>query len=491
MTRGVITVASLALVCGTPIAWSQSRGAYEVVTTERGAFIVPREAAPADGQNPFARGIAWSFFDVVAIPESCALAPSSDSAWVAQNLNSIRVQRFDISGTGIPDDEYPVTTTNAVGVAAAQGADLAASLSFEGGVFVVRTYTTGGAGWNRSFPANYNQGNLYYNVDVSRDGSTVAVALHDQAAYMAHLWILNGNDGSIRQTWSEAGAPGGVDLTDDGSLCLVTHQFFQDGVQRDRGKVIDTATGTQIFEGLANAAGGRFPISGDGRTFATGAFNMRIYHNPGTGYVQTRLFSAANSWFGWGLAASRDGSTVGVMSHDYASGYLLTSTRVFDAATGNLLGTYNTAGTGPLQGAVAGAAMNEDGTRLAVAHWGTADGETPEVLVLDRSAALVGSIDTVGSVFSLDMSDSGRYVLAGNKNVHANTNGNGGTTNLLDLGSDCPADFDGDGFVTGIDYDLYVAAFEAGEMSADFDGDGFITGIDFDLYVGAFEAGCE
>jgi hypothetical protein len=55
---------------------------------------------------------------------------------------------------------------------------------------------------------------------------------------------------------------------------------------------------------------------------------------------------------------------------------------------------------------------------------------------------------------------------------------------------DCPADFDGDGFVTGIDFDLYVAAFEAGEMSADFDGDGFVTGIDFDLYVGAFEAGC-
>lgn len=54
----------------------------------------------------------------------------------------------------------------------------------------------------------------------------------------------------------------------------------------------------------------------------------------------------------------------------------------------------------------------------------------------------------------------------------------------------CAADFDGDGFVTGIDYDLYVAAFEAGETSADFDGDGFNTGIDFDLYVDAFEAGC-
>ena len=54
----------------------------------------------------------------------------------------------------------------------------------------------------------------------------------------------------------------------------------------------------------------------------------------------------------------------------------------------------------------------------------------------------------------------------------------------------CPADFDGDGFVSGIDFDLYVQAFEAGASSADFDGDGFITGIDFDQYAQAFEAGC-
>lgn len=57
-------------------------------------------------------------------------------------------------------------------------------------------------------------------------------------------------------------------------------------------------------------------------------------------------------------------------------------------------------------------------------------------------------------------------------------------------GSECAADFDGDGFVTGIDFDLFVTAFEAGDSAADFDGDGFITGIDYDLYVAAYEAGC-
>ena len=55
----------------------------------------------------------------------------------------------------------------------------------------------------------------------------------------------------------------------------------------------------------------------------------------------------------------------------------------------------------------------------------------------------------------------------------------------------CAVDFDGDGFLTGLDFDGYVAAFEAGDDSADFDEDGFVTGLDFDAYVAGFEAGCD
>ena len=55
----------------------------------------------------------------------------------------------------------------------------------------------------------------------------------------------------------------------------------------------------------------------------------------------------------------------------------------------------------------------------------------------------------------------------------------------------CPADYDGDGFITGIDFDEFVVAFEAGNALADVDGDGFVTGIDFDEFVRALELGCE
>ncbi len=52
------------------------------------------------------------------------------------------------------------------------------------------------------------------------------------------------------------------------------------------------------------------------------------------------------------------------------------------------------------------------------------------------------------------------------------------------------ADFNGDGFVTGEDFDAFVSAFELGSITADFNKDGFVTGEDFDAYVEAFQAGC-
>ena len=54
----------------------------------------------------------------------------------------------------------------------------------------------------------------------------------------------------------------------------------------------------------------------------------------------------------------------------------------------------------------------------------------------------------------------------------------------------CSTDFDGDGFQSGDDFDLFVAAFEAGDLSSGYDGDGFPTGDDFDAWVAAFEQGC-
>jgi hypothetical protein len=58
------------------------------------------------------------------------------------------------------------------------------------------------------------------------------------------------------------------------------------------------------------------------------------------------------------------------------------------------------------------------------------------------------------------------------------------------IGLGCPADFNGDGFLTFEDFDAFVVSFEAGEPQSDFNADGFLTFEDFDAFVAAFEAGC-
>ena len=58
----------------------------------------------------------------------------------------------------------------------------------------------------------------------------------------------------------------------------------------------------------------------------------------------------------------------------------------------------------------------------------------------------------------------------------------------------CQVDINCDGFVDGIDYDLFNNAFESPDLGqqilADYNGDGFVDGIDSDAFNNAFETGC-
>ncbi|MFO0834241.1 MAG: hypothetical protein U0638_04665 [Phycisphaerales bacterium] len=57
-------------------------------------------------------------------------------------------------------------------------------------------------------------------------------------------------------------------------------------------------------------------------------------------------------------------------------------------------------------------------------------------------------------------------------------------------GQPCTSDFNGDGFVNGDDYDLFVDVFDAGGQSSDLNLDGFVNGDDYDVFASHFEAGC-
>ncbi len=479
--RSFSIVAALVLSAG--LASAQTGTSSLAVTGPTGTTL-EQSFAPGDDSGAFnSRGTSWTFADATAIASTVAFSEPANSLWVGQWLNSPRVQRFDITGDGTPLVNYAAPAGSLTSVSAAKGADLAAVLNSSGSTYSVTAYSkASGFKWTYAFPSSLNNSG-YYNIKVSRDGSVVACILTDttdSANPVPSLYIFNGATGAIQNTWPLAtGYAGGVDLTDNGSLALVT--------VNDQARLIDSATGAVITSASVVGSGGRFAISGNGQTFALGGFDFKVFKKVGSSYVPAVNFSAATSWFGWAIAISRDGSTVGVLSHNY-NGYLKTATRVFDVASGTLLGTVNTTGTGTLQDSAVGASISDDGSVLAVASWGTQNNAHPEVQVFSRTLAALGSIDTPGSPSWVDVSSDGKYVAVGGKAVHANTFGNGGYVDVIGLR--CPSDFNGDGFVNADDFDGFVDAFVLGNIVADFNNDGFVNADDYDAYVDAFAAGC-
>lgn len=89
--------------------------------------------------------------------------------------------------------------------------------------------------------------------------------------------------------------------------------------------------------------------------------------------------------------------------------------------------------------------------------------------------------------------DEINFLTGGSTILLAATHGRGMWTADIRL---CDADFNGDGFLDGFDYDEFVACFESGGIdcppgrNADFNADGFVDGFDYDEFVGAFETGC-
>jgi hypothetical protein len=480
---GLVVVLSAAMVLAAAgTAAAQSSDTARVRTTRSGTFLVHGAPGLPGFDSPGADGVLWTYDDATAIPQSLSLSGGESLAWVGQTLNSERLQVFRLPGDGQPFNEWPAGADSPALVSAANDIDRAVFVDKNAGPFSLHARTSGQDAdlWSVEFDAKFNG---FGGAKISRDGSTAAALLVDGNAGQSTLYVYNAATGDSIQRVEFTGYGGWVELTADGSLAFVT--LGQDGI------VIDVATGEEKFHTSANGAGGRFNISANGDVLVLGSFDLRVFVRDGETWTSAFTYNAPTSWFGWGSAVSADGSTVGVISHDYGANYLKTTTRTFDVASHALLGQYDTSGSGQFQDAASGGAMSDDGSRLAVSSWGTENNAHPEVMVFDRQCNLVDSIDTAGSVFSLDVTGSGHYVMSGNKAVHANTFGNGGTVTLLDLGGNaCYADLNGDTVLDLFDFLEFTNLFNAGDDLANCDGQGGLDLFDFLCYTNAFNAGC-
>lgn len=113
----------------------------------------------------------------------------------------------------------------------------------------------------------------------------------------------------------------------------------------------------------------------------------------------------------------------------------------------------------------------------------------------DNTLNVIGSSGTFpsGTVLSPGVYSFSRTFVGPFTSIKAH---DGETKSVSDVASrhyrfiQCGADFNGNGFINGDDFDSFTLAFVAGNLAADFNGDGFVNGDDYDGFVDAFEVGC-
>ncbi len=372
----------------------------------------------------------WQVDDQNAIADGVAI--DANDVWGAWTLQGARLSAYPIGGDGTPDFEFSSFGSGNSGVASAKGADRMAYMESNaaGTDFRVHGFrSTSGGVPDWSFPFPVSDPNLPASskkVAVSYDGSTVAAVVSDSVTQNSTLYVFEADTGAVRSSWTDPLRMDAVDLTDDGSIALVT--------QDNLAVLVDTSNGNTLFSVAGSGAGNIFyRISGDGSVFVTGGFDFDVYKYDGTTYQRVIHFTRPSSWFGGAAIVSRDGSTAGSFAGNYVNNWLTGEVFLFDVASAQMIGSYPVSGTGQYQGTPVGAESNDNGTVMAFASWGTEFHDWPEVMVFNRNVDLIGAINFPGSAFGVDVSTDGQYVVGGSKAVHANQFGSGGRIELIQL----------------------------------------------------------
>ncbi|MDQ7014277.1 MAG: GC-type dockerin domain-anchored protein [Planctomycetota bacterium] len=481
-----LTALAVCLCAGAAFGQQASR---EVVATDATGTRVDRVFVPQlmlgeDGATSRA-GLLWTYNDAASITESVALGDGGRESWVAHSLNDKRMSKFTTTGGGVPDFVYSLAMQmpDTIGVAAAADGTLCAMIEWRNSALVtVRGFAGTGTGtplWSFTYNGTYtNSGKRA--VAVSGNGMRVATCAFDGTDTL--LVLHNGATGAMMGSATIPGYCSGVEMDDSGTRILVTAGSVA--------RLYDTATMTEVYSLATSGAGGYHRISRDGTAIAAGGFNIRAAREIGGVWQTVYAGGGSTDWFGWGMSLSGDGETLFVLSHDYGDGYLTNEHRIVDLTTGTVVAVNSYTGSGSFQNSAVAAQTNDDGTIFAAASWGDAGNTEPEVRIFDRDLNMIGSIDTAGSPFELDMSRDGRYVLVGSKAVHANTFGNGGNTYAYENDSLCVADFNGDGTVNTQDVLAFLNAWTSDDPSADINGDGSVNTQDVIMFLNLWNAGC-
>lgn len=441
MKKFAVAALSLLVITPTLVAQGSAVRTYEKVTPE-GVFLV-QEASPTDLASPdhasknSSPDLFWNHPDggLAWMGRSVSVGDRGTQVCSLHELNNERVQLFSVFDADPPTPIWTDTTllgSDPVVVSSSSRGHYHVAMYWLNGKLNVHGYDSASGGtplWTWTFSAGTADGG---NLALDRDGTTVAIAVHESVAGEIHLYFLDPATGLEQFTphFSQPfGGLRGFDLSADGST-LYVHDGST-GVD-----IFDVASQAVTFSTTTNGSFDGHCISGDGTKFAFGGFgSVKIWEYNGSWSSSTIGTGPGN--FADEMDFSDDGLTLGFGVTQYSPAYNKVEAYMVDVPSKAVVSHATWTSSGTYQDVCSGASISNDGQYFALGHWGDDLGVNDEVYILERGSDIpVGSIDMNGSAFAVDMSADGQVTASCGKGVHANEFGSGGNVYCWDLGEE-------------------------------------------------------
>jgi fibronectin type 3 domain-containing protein len=177
-------------------------------------------------------------------------------------------------------------------------------------------------------------------------------------------------------------------------------------------------------------------ISYDGKFVVSGDFSGHVFlyeYNEATSSYAEKWTTSVNGASTWvcGMGISADGTTIAVGTLDFtSSGGFDGDVYVYNNNSPTPLWIYT--GMGDM---VQSVDLSDDGSIIAAASWGPIGNAAPDLAIFRRQSNVpYFTVNSPGSLFTVDLSPDGKQCVAGGKGVHAREFGMGGK--LYNVNSD-------------------------------------------------------
>jgi len=380
--------------------------------------------------------IIWEYLDEYSIPYSVSICNNGYNIGVAQGSNNERFQLFETLGSGTPNWEW-VCGPNLYQDPQIDSSEQSEVLAgYTENFFHRWSNTSGIPDWTYSLDDGFDASCLC----VSDDGLNMVLAVYSKTEKKSN--IISFDSSTNTPIWiypfvSTSSDPvsswvASLDISSDSTIVAFSSSGGDVVVLDSHLKKVRWKS-----QGTPNAI---VRISGDGSIIAIAAYpdlqnQMRVLKWIGFSYFPLWTYEISefsDEWWISALDLSLDGSTIMIGAVYIDADH--TKIAMFNTESHIPLWEYSTVSAGDYQELITEVDLSANGVRGIAAAWGDQFNTYPELKVFDRTNATpVFTVDSAGSMYSVDISPDGKFAVGGCKSCHANEMGAGGVLYAVKL----------------------------------------------------------